>query len=169
MLHASDLSEVVRSRRSDMGLSQARLSALCGLSRATVNQIEQGTIKELGLSRAARLLGVLGLSLDVNPAGLRRGSKEGRRTSALQLAARSASVSYRTPLTEAALREVILEDVLRDEFEPHLNALLEDGSVALLAAIAEELHQSQGVERAAVWAQLRLVARRLGSRRDLWE
>ena len=60
-----ELSAAVRTRRADMGLTQTALAKLSGLSRATVNQVENGTIRDLSLTRAAKLLGSLGLSVTV--------------------------------------------------------------------------------------------------------
>jgi len=62
-----ELGSTVRTRRSDMGLTQTTLAKLSGLSRATVNQVENGTINDLSLTRASKLLGVLGLFITVAP------------------------------------------------------------------------------------------------------
>lgn len=169
MFSAAELSHVVQSRRSDMGLTQTRLSQLSGLSRATVNQLEKGSIKDLSLNRTARLLGVLGLSLSVTSSASKRKLDDAPKTSPLVLAARTASVSYRTPLPAQALKSALLHGDVPTEFIPHLNTLLEDASVALLASVADELHEDPGVDRALVWSHLRAIARRLGCRRELWQ
>jgi DNA-binding XRE family transcriptional regulator len=48
-----ELGHAVNSRRADMGLTQAALAKLSGLSRATVNQVENGTVKDLTHSMSA--------------------------------------------------------------------------------------------------------------------
>ena len=65
MFVMTEFSSAVRTRRSDMGLTQTALAGLSGLSRATINQLENGTLQDLSLTRVARLLGVLGLSVHV--------------------------------------------------------------------------------------------------------
>jgi DNA-binding XRE family transcriptional regulator len=40
----------VRQRRTDMALTQATLAQLSGLSRAAINQIENGAIRDLRLA-----------------------------------------------------------------------------------------------------------------------
>ena len=60
-----ELGNALRARRTEMGLSQARVAALSGLSRQTVNQIETGAVPDLGLNKAERLASVLGLMLRV--------------------------------------------------------------------------------------------------------
>ena len=59
-----DLAPLIHARRTALGLSQDRLAKLCGLSRATVNQLENGTLVDLG---AAKLLALLGLLLLLVP------------------------------------------------------------------------------------------------------
>lgn len=45
----SELSNVVKRQRSEMGLSQERLAELAGLSRASVNELETGKLANLSL------------------------------------------------------------------------------------------------------------------------
>ncbi len=169
MFAATELSQVVRSRRCDMGLTQTAVSKLSGLSRATVNQVENGTIQDLSLTRTARLLNALGLTLTLMPARPKRRTTGAQKTPALTLAARTASVSYKESLTPEMLGHALLRGDVPSNFVPHLNALLEDASVALLASAVEQLHESSGAERAEVWSKMRSIARRLGSRRDIWQ
>ncbi len=163
-----ELSAAVRARRSDMGLTQMALAALSGLSRATVNQVEKRTIKDLSLTRAARMLEVLGLSMSI--ASPRPGfppvKKE--KSSALDIAARTASVSYKTSIGADDLRRVLIASALPPAFLPHIYALLDEAPVSLLASVVEQLHQEDGVERAWVWKKMRLLAQRLKSLREIW-
>ena len=49
----TEFSSAVRTRRADMGLTQTALAGLSGLSRATINQLENGTLQDLSLKRVA--------------------------------------------------------------------------------------------------------------------
>lgn len=168
MLLLAELSRAVRSRRSDMGLTQSRLALLSGLSRATINQIENGSIKDLSLNRTARLLDALGLSIDIG-AARPRGAQPMAKTPASVLAARTASVSYRKELPPEVLKDALLSGQVPPQFKVHLNTLLEDASVNLLSRVVEELNADRGVERAQLWTNMRSMARQLGSLRDMWE
>ena len=53
----------IRSERRSKGLTQARLAGEAGLSRATLNGLEKGTIRELGFHKLDAILGILGLEL----------------------------------------------------------------------------------------------------------
>lgn len=159
----AEISIAVRTRRADMGLTQATLAQLSGLSRATVNQLEAASLKDLSLLRVSRLLGVLGLSVTVSALRPTTG-----KTPALELAARSASVSYRKPLTADLLRTALLQGQVPAAFQPHLATLLDEATPALLAAVVEQLHAQEGVPRAEVWAHMRELARGFKSARDLW-
>lgn len=163
-----ELSSAVRTRRSDMGLTQTALAKLSGLSRATVNQVENGTIHDLSLTRAAKLLATLGLSVTFTVPRPKNALHTRSKSSALDLAARTASVSYRVSITADQLREVLTTDALPRDLLPHIHTLLEEAPVSLLASVVEELHETLGVERVQVWQRMRALARRLKSGRALW-
>ena len=166
-----ELSTAVRTRRSDMGLTQIALAALSGLSRATVNQVEKGTIKDLSLTRAARLLEVLGLSMAIAAPRTRPASRaqEKEKSRALDIAARVASVSYKTPVSATHLREALTFGTPSPAFLPHVYALLDEAPVSLLASVVEQLHREDGVERAQVWKRMRELANRLKCGREIWK
>jgi transcriptional regulator with XRE-family HTH domain len=48
-----DLASAVRTRREEIGLSQAGLAKLSGLSQSTVEDVEAGTIEDLSLRHVA--------------------------------------------------------------------------------------------------------------------
>lgn len=63
-----DLANVVRGRRQDLGLSQARLATLAGVSRPWIGDVESGKpTVEIGL--VLRLFDALDLHVDLTPAG----------------------------------------------------------------------------------------------------
>jgi transcriptional regulator with XRE-family HTH domain len=168
MFAVTELSQAVRSRRADMGLTQTDLARLSGLSRATVNQLENGTIKDLSLTRTAKLLSTLGLSITISPARPKRLSPSSKpHMPALAQAAQSASVSYSRPLPPDALEAALATMQVPQGYAPHLNAFLEDASTALLADVVEEVHKKRGIERQSLWAALKTLAKALGSRREL--
>jgi transcriptional regulator with XRE-family HTH domain len=153
-----------------MGLTQMALATLSGLSRATVNQVEKGTIKDLSLTRAAKLLGVLGLSMTIASArpGLAGRGPTKAKSEALEIAARTASVSYKKPITAGHLREALTSSPPETAFRPHLYALLDEAPVSLLASVVEQLHREEGVERAQLWKRMRELAQVLKSSREMW-
>ena len=163
-----DLGSSVRTRRSDMGLTQAALANLSGLSRATVNQVEKGTINDLSLNRASKLLSVLGLFISVAAPRHERVESRAAKRSALELAARTAGVSYRVAMSADQLRDALATGDVPAEFMPHVHTLLEEAPVALLAGVVEQLHQELGVERAQGWKKMRTLAHQFKSNRGLW-
>ena len=164
-----ELGSSVRTRRSDMGLTQTALAKLSGLSRATVNQVENGTINDLSLTRASKLLEVLGLFITV--AAPRPGQFISRdsTSSALDLAARTASVSYRMSIHADQVRELLTTGVVPRQFMPHVHTLLEEAPVSLLARVVEELHEGLGLDRTQGWRKMRTLAQQFKSSRELWQ
>ena len=72
MLMLSALGPQIASRRKNLGLSQSDLSEKAGISRATLDALENGRSGELGFTKVANILSALGLELRVHEANLQR-------------------------------------------------------------------------------------------------
>jgi transcriptional regulator with XRE-family HTH domain len=62
-MELSEIGNRIRSERRTKGLTQARLAEEAGLSRATLNGLEKGTVRELGFHKVDAILGILGFEL----------------------------------------------------------------------------------------------------------
>ncbi|HEV2500129.1 MAG TPA: helix-turn-helix domain-containing protein [Terriglobia bacterium] len=60
------MGEQLAARRKELGLSQSELARKASLSRATIDALENGRAGELGFSKIAKLLSVLGLELKLH-------------------------------------------------------------------------------------------------------
>lgn len=107
-----------------MGLSQARLARLAGLSRATINAFEAGGTN-LGIAKVLTIARILGLSFAVLEATAPRGEW-------LETAARSASASYRRSMPPAVLARAIRTGAIDPRYRPHMATFLEEASPAVL-------------------------------------
>jgi transcriptional regulator with XRE-family HTH domain len=161
-----ELSQAVRARRTDIGLTQTMLAKISGLSRATVNQLENGTVKDLSLTRASRLLEALGLSMAINVAHTGKFKKTS--SSPLFMAALTASVSYRRTIRPSQIRLAFTEGKVSTSVLPHICTLLDEAPVSLLARVVEQLHVENKIERSEIWTQMRLLAVEFKSSRPLW-
>jgi len=72
MLDLITLGSQVAERRRGLKLSQAALSRTAGLSRATLDALENGRAGEMGFAKLTRLLAVLGLELTLRTASSQR-------------------------------------------------------------------------------------------------
>jgi transcriptional regulator with XRE-family HTH domain len=135
------------------GLTQQGLATRAGLSRATVNQIERGTLREIGVARLSQLLGVLDLELNV----ARREPKG--RPGFLQSVCISASTSFRHRLTVSELRRALLTGRTPARKEPHFRVILEEVPPGLLAGAIEEASNGGDVRR--IHQNLSAIAHRL--------
>ncbi len=169
MFSLHELGNAVRPRRSDMGLSQATLAHLAGLSRTTVNSLEKGSIKDLSLHRASKLLDVLGLSLSIPQVHPRPARPAPGRSPALDVAARTANVSYKSQVTSAELRDVLVKADVPPRIFANVRALLEDAPVATLARAVEQLHDELGIDRSEVWKNMRALAQQMQVKREIFE
>lgn len=161
-----ELGRAVKERRQEIGLSQVALARLSGLSRQTISELENGTIKDLSLKRAERLANALGLNLRME-GGQVSAKRKLHRMTPLSRAARTASVSYRKNMPPARLRNVLVKGQSAHDDIPYVHALLDDAPVSLLASVADQL-QDDPEGAARIWKNYRKLARQVKSNRDLW-
>jgi len=72
MLDLISLGSQIAERRKTLKLSQSDLSRKAGLSRATLDALENGRVGELGFSKVTRLLAAVGLELTLQTATSQR-------------------------------------------------------------------------------------------------
>jgi transcriptional regulator with XRE-family HTH domain len=152
---ARNIAAAFKSRRQALGLSQARLARLAGLSRATINEFEAGAT-DLGIAKVLRVGQLLGLSIGV------MGASQADR-SWLVTAARSASTSYRSPMPPAVLARAIRTGEIDEAYRPHIATFLEESSPAVLVkAVASAF---PGKVPKAAWRNVAKMARATMSQR----
>ena len=155
-----------------MGLTQEALARVSGLSRSTINAVEKQSIGNLSISKAQALLESIGLSMNVAPSGTTRASiaKKALPTrSALERAASTASVSYQPVMSAKQLERALLTGIAPEPIRPHLQVLLDEAPMSLLAKVVDELQADEGVERSHVWSQMRRLAHELQCFRTVWQ
>jgi transcriptional regulator with XRE-family HTH domain len=72
MLDLRSVGSQIAERRKTLKLSQTALASKAGISRATLDALENSRARELGFSRLTKLLNALGLELRLQPAGSQR-------------------------------------------------------------------------------------------------
>ena len=72
MLHLISIGSLIAERRKTLKLSQAELARKAGVSRATLDALENGRAGELGFSKLTKLLAAVGLELKLQAAGSER-------------------------------------------------------------------------------------------------
>jgi len=75
-MRLEEIGAEIGKRRRTLKLSQAALVREAGVSRATLDALENGRLGELGFSKIARLLAAVGLELAVQPATSQRPTLE---------------------------------------------------------------------------------------------
>lgn len=154
-LFAKDIGAAIRTRREALGLSQARLARLAGLSRATINEFESGAT-DLGIAKVLKVAQLLGLTI-----GVMDSSPTDR--SWLETAARSASTSYRSSMPPAVLARAIRTGEIDEAYRPHIATFLDESSPAILVkAVAGAF---PGKVPKGAWRNVAKMARATMSRR----
>ena len=136
-----ELGYFIRKARLARGLTQERLADTAGLSRTTMNQLENGVFPDLGVNKAQAVLDQLGLELRVEPAS------RARRPDFIRMACMSASTSFRESLTEKELVRGFLSGTIARKRRPHFRALFEEAPAAVLKGLVHELGKWTSPER----------------------
>lgn len=76
MLDLAEIGQRIASVRKRNGLTQLELARKAGVSRPTVDLLENGRATEIGYSKLARMLAVLGLEFRLQPVSSQRPTLE---------------------------------------------------------------------------------------------
>lgn len=150
----------VAKRRAELDLTQAQLAKLAGLSRFTVNQLETGKVKDLGVNKLIPLLSVLGIELTAKPRPEQKG---------LYKAAVSANVSYKGHLTEHLLANALATGQIPQGYESQLSVILDEVPVPVVVKAVEEAAKSSGMQPRKIWKNLATWSKDLHLYRRVWE
>ncbi len=66
MLDLVHIGSVIEKKRKEVNLRQRDLAARAGVSRATLEALENGRLRELGFAKLTKILSVLGLELRIS-------------------------------------------------------------------------------------------------------
>jgi transcriptional regulator with XRE-family HTH domain len=136
-----ELGYFIRKARRARGLTQAQLAATAGVSRITINQLENGVFPDLGVNKVQAILEQLGLELRVAP------TTRTKRADFLRMACSSASRSFRERLTEKELLRGLLAGAVPRKRRPHFRALFEEAPASVLKGLLQELGKWTSAER----------------------
>lgn len=159
-MNLADIGHLVQQRRQAIGLSQDRLAKLSGLSRATIHQLEAGTIKDLGAAKLMVLLNLLGLQLGA--------TAQQRPRNALMLASQTASVSYKQVLDPQALASALIDGHLPTDITAQVATLLDEAPLPLIVATVEDVAAASQRPAKTLWKHMVQWAHDLHSPRSVW-
>jgi transcriptional regulator with XRE-family HTH domain len=159
-MQLAEIGQLIQTRRLQLGLSQLRLAKLADLSRATVNQLENGTILDLGVVKLEALLGLIGVQLSPEPI---RKLKNG-----LRMAAITSSVSFRKSFDPDTLSGALQSGKLPKGFEPHIAHLLDEAPLPLIVQVVEEAARGSKVSAKQMWQHLERWSHELQCTRKVW-
>jgi transcriptional regulator with XRE-family HTH domain len=130
-MRIQELGGDIRKARLARGLTQARLAAEVGLSRKTLNQLENGLVQDLGIRKVLAVLDKLGMDLAVE-------GKQPRKRDYVRMACTTANVSYKSTLAEDQLIRALVTGKVPPNRAPHIRTLLDEAPTVLLAGLAAE-------------------------------
>lgn len=131
-MRLQELGYAIRKARLARGRTQAELAHAAGVSRTTMNLLENGLFPDIGVRKAQAILDQLGLELYVRPVHRRRANY-------LLMARTVANGSFRTKLSEAELVRALLTGRTAPRHRPHLRLLLTEAPAAVLRGLVDEV------------------------------
>ncbi|MFN0005202.1 MAG: helix-turn-helix transcriptional regulator [Burkholderiaceae bacterium] len=150
----------VLQRRTVLGLSQDRLAKLCGLSRSTIHHLEKGTLNDLGAAKLLALLSLLGLNVITQ--------EHSTKHHGLDMASKTASVSYKTKLQSSDLSHSLAFGELPLSIYPHIATLLDEAPLEIIMSAVEEAATDNHVAPKLIWRNINRWAREMHSPRSAW-
>ena len=153
-MYLEQIASEIRRFRQARQLTQAELAAQAGITRTTLNQLENGVVGELGVRKLQAVLDQLGLELSVQPVA------DTNARDYLNIAAKTASVSFKDALTEQELLRAMLTGKIPAGRRPHFRTLLEEARPAVMSGLITQL--SQWASSARLQRNLARIAETVG-------
>jgi transcriptional regulator with XRE-family HTH domain len=125
-----ELGRQIHSKRVELGILQDQLARLTGLSRVTINQLENGMLSDIGYLKLKAILDVIGINMDMHQS---QGMKN-----ALAVVARSISTSYKDVMTPDTLKEILQSGVAPMRFHAHMMSLLDETPLPIIVKAVSE-------------------------------
>lgn len=160
-MRIQELGSEIRRIRQARGLTQAQLARAAGLSRETLNLLESGLVRDLGIRKVLAVLDHLGLSVTLEE-GMRP-----RRPDYLSMACTTANVSFKSVLTEDELIHALVTGKVPAKRGPHLRALFNEAPIPLLQGLTSEA--ARWTKPGKLEKNLRKLASDLGVSRSVEE
>ena len=132
-MYLAQLGARIRLARKSRGLTQAALARQAGITRETLNQLETGGGKDLGMAKVLRLLRLLDLDVTLVQ-NAPRASRD-----YVRMAATAASTGFREPLSEEELLRALLMGKMPASKRPHLRRMLEDSPPSLVQSLIAQV------------------------------
>ena len=154
------IGSIVSARRAKLGMTQEQLALFSGLSRATINELERGSLEELGVAKLSSILSVVDLDLSAT-------EKKPIRN-ALSVAASTASVSYRDSMSPKKLLKAMAMGTYPPNLLPQIATLLDEAPLPIIVSAVKEASEKTGVPPKQIWRNLKHWAVEVKSPRAVW-
>ena len=134
-MRIEEIGHEIRRSRLSRGLTQAQLADAAHITRTTLNQLENGVIKDLGVRKLQGVLDQLDLALLIDR------TPQPRPRDFLRLASTAASVSFKTALSERELLRALLTGKVPRDRHAHLRTLLEESPRSLIKGLIHQVRR----------------------------
>lgn len=158
-MRVQELGYEIRQARTRQGMTQARLARASGISRVTLNQLENGLFPDLGIRKVQTLLKNLGLELALTESPTRRSPDF------IRIASTTASVSFKESLSDEELIRILLTGKIPTNRRPHIRALLDEASPKILEGLIEEV--GRWTKPGRIEKNLAVISKALGTSRKI--
>ncbi len=158
-MRIQELGGAIRKSRQERGLTQAQLARQAGLSRETLNLLENGLVRDLGLRKVLAVLDHLGLTVTLQY------ESPSRQPDYVHMACTTANVSFRTTLTENELIHALMTGKVPAKRAPHLRTLLGEAPEILLHGLVQQV--AQWTKRGKLERNIRKLTQELGVSRSI--
>jgi len=154
-----ELGGEIRKARQARGLTQAQLAREAGLSRETLNLLENGLVRDLGIRKILVVLNHLGLAVTLQH------ESPSHQPDYVHMACTTANVSFRSELTEDELIHALMTGKVPARRAPHLRTLFGEAPEPLLGSLAQEA--ARWTRPGKLERNIRKLAKELGVSRSV--
>lgn len=160
-MNVLEVGVAIRAARLECGLSQAAVAAMVGVSRATINYLENGT-GDVALSTVLTTADLIGITPSFS-------TRRQVSPSAIEWAVQSANTSFRTAISADELRAVLTSGLVPAELVPQMSHVLSELSDRRLVAVVSATAEQEQVPVRQIWRNAERAAAAVMSPHPRWK
>jgi transcriptional regulator with XRE-family HTH domain len=150
----------VKEKRESIKLTQAQLASLSKVSRMTINALENGHLKEIGITKLLSIIELLDMTLDFKD---RPSSKD-----TLMQLTQSANVSYKEQLTPTIFKNALMTANMPKKYIGNMMYFFDEAPESVVNKTIHAIATLQKVNHSMIKNNAKKIAQEIKSPRAMW-
>ena len=154
------IGQKVKEKRESINLTQAQLASLSKVSRMTINALENGRLKEIGITKLLSIIELLDMTLDFK-------NRPSSKDTLIQLT-QSANVSYKEILTPTIFKNALMKARMPKKYIGNMMYFFDEAPEGVVNKTIHAVAVLKKIEPSIIKNNAKKMAQAIKSPRAMW-